>query len=185
MIRVRPFEDLAAMAVFRQLDLHDHMEAELVRGAPCTALGLFADWRMAQAQGPLSLIAGTGSAERPFAVFCLGHTGQHGVAQGALLAARHDRYRMPLARLALAIRDKMPAFCAQIDPPIHRIEARCWAGHPTASRLLAAIGFAHEADMPGFGPGGAHTFRQFAWTRPATPDTAPPAHSDPATPQEF
>lgn len=176
MIRVRPFEDLAAMAVFRQLDMHDQIEAELVRGVAYTSLGLFAEWRMAQAQGPLSLIAHTGAAERPFAVFCLGHTGQHGIAQGALLAAWHDRNRMPLARLALAIRDKMPAFAAETG--IHRIEARCWGGHPTASRLLAAMGFRHEADMPGFGPGGAHTFRQYAWT-------APPAHSDPETPEEF
>lgn len=177
MIRVRPFEDMAAMAVFRQIDIHDHMEAELVRGVSYTTLGLFAEWRMAQAQGPLSLIAGCGPAERPFALFCLGNTGQAGVAQGALLAAHHDRHRIPLARLALAIRDKMPAFAAETG--IHRIEARCWAGHPTAARLLAGMGFAHEADLPGFGPGGAHTFRQFAWTKPDKPDTAPPAQPEP------
>lgn len=165
MIRVRPFEDLAALAVFRQLDVHDHIEAELVRGVSYTAYGLFAEWWTAQRQGPLSLVAGTGPAERPFAVFCLGHTGQAGVAQGALLAAHHDRHRIALARLALAIRDRMPLFAAETG--IHRIEARCWAGHPTASRILAGMGFAHEADLPGFGPGGAHTFRQFAWT--ATP----------------
>lgn len=173
MILVRPFDDLAAMAVFHQLDVNDHIEAELVRGVTYTALGLFAEWRMAQAQGPLSLIAGTGPAERPFAVFCLGHTGQAGVAEGALLAAHHDRHRVALARLALTIRDRMPLFAAETG--IHRIEARCWGGHPTASRILAAMGFTHEADLPGFGPGGIHTFRQFAWTRPA----ASPAHSDP------
>jgi len=172
MIRVRPFDDLAAMAVFHQLDVNDHIEAELVRGVSYTALGLFAEWRMAQAQGPLSLIAGTGPAERPFAVFCLGHTGQAGVAQGALLAAHHDRHRVPLARLALAIRDRMPSFCAETG--IHRIEARCWAGHPTAPRILAGMGFTHEAYLPGFGPGGAHTFRQFAWTAPPAPPSETP-----------
>jgi hypothetical protein len=180
MIRVRPFDDLAAMAVFRQLDVNDHIEAELVRGVSYTALGLFAEWRMAQGQGPLSLIAGTGPAERPFAVFCLGNTGQAGVAQGALLAAHHARHRTPLARLALVIRDKMPAFAAETG--IHRIEARCWGGHPTASRILAAMGFAHEADLPGFGLGGSHTFRQFAWTQRAT---VPPAQSDPEPPKEI
>lgn len=179
MIRVRPFDDLAAMAVFHQLDVHDHLEAELVRGVNYTALGLFAEWRAAQAQGPLSLIAGTGPAQRPFAIFCLGHTGQAGVAQGALLAAHHDRHRVPLARLALIIRDRMPRFAAETG--IHRIEARCWAGHPTAHRILAGMGFAHEADLPGFGPGGAHTFRQFAWT--AARPSAPPAPS-PETPKE-
>jgi hypothetical protein len=65
------------------------------------------------------------------------------------------------------IRAEMPAFCARAG--IHRIEARCWAGHPTAASLLAALGFTHEADMPGFGPGGAATYRQFAWISPAIP----------------
>lgn len=180
MIRVRPFEDLAAMAVFHQLDIHDHMEAELVRGAPYTALGLFAEWRMAQAQGPLSLVATTGPADRPFAVFCLGHSGQAGVAEAALLAADHRRNRMALARLAVAIRQRLPAFTAETG--IRRIEARCWAGHPTAPRLLSGIGFSHEADMPGFGGDGRQTFSQFAWTQPAT--TATPAPAEPTSQKE-
>ena len=183
MIRLRPWEDLAAMAVFHRLDVNDHIEAELVRGASCTALGLFADWRMAQAQGPVSLVAVTGPADRPFAVLCLGHTGQAGVAQAALLAADHSRHRVALARLAVAIRQRMPAFAAETG--INRIEARCWAGHPTAARLLTAMGFAHEADLPGFARDGTQTFRQFAWTRPTAPDTAPPAHPDPDPEKEF
>ncbi len=183
MIRLRPFDDLAAMAVLHRLDVHDHIEAELVRGASCSALGLFADWRTAQAHGPLSLIATTGPAERPFAIFCLGHTGQAGVAEGALLAADHSRHRLALARLAVAIRSRMPAFAAETG--INRIEARSWAGHPTASRLLTALGFAHEADLPGFGRDGSQTFRQFAWTKPATPPAAPPAHPDPEPMKEF
>lgn len=177
MIRVRPFDDLAAMAVFHRLDVHDHIEAELVRGVSYTALGLFAEWRMAQAQGPVSLVATTGPADRPFAIFCLGHTGQAGVAQGALLAADHTRHRIALARLAVAIRQKMPAFATETG--INRIEARCWAGHPTAARLLAGMGFAHETDLPGFGRDGSQTFRQFAWIKPAPAPSAPPAHSDP------
>jgi hypothetical protein len=183
MIRLRPFNDLAALAVFQRLDLHDQMEAELVRGASCTALGLFADWRAAQGHGPLSLIATTGPAERPFAVFCLGHTGQAGVAEGALLAADHGRHRVALARLAVVIRSRMPAFAAETG--INRIEARSWAAHPTAARLLSGMGFRHEADLPGFGRDGTQTFRQFAWTCPGPragdrPDTppAPPAHCD-------
>ena len=71
MIRVRPWEDLAAMAVFNRLDVHDHIEAELVQGVTYTALGLFADWRTAQAQGPVSLVATTGPADRPFAILAL------------------------------------------------------------------------------------------------------------------
>jgi hypothetical protein len=180
MIRVHPFEDLAAMAVFSRLDVHDHIEAELVRGAPTTALGLFAEWRAAQAQGPVSLVATTGPSGKPFAVFALGNTGQAGVAEGALLAADHLRHRMALARLAVAIRQRLPAFMAETG--INRIEARCWAGHPTASRLLAAMGFRHETDLPGFARDGTQTFRQFAWVRPATvPPTAAPDHPTPTT----
>jgi RimJ/RimL family protein N-acetyltransferase len=170
-IRICPWEDLAAMAVFSRLDVHDHIEAELVRGAPCTALGLFAEWRMAQAQGPISLIAVTGPADRPFAVFALGNTGQAGVAEGGLLASDHARHRMALARLAVAIRQRLPAFA--VETGINRIEARTWAGHPTASRLLSGMGFRHEADLPAFGRAGDQTFRQFAWTRPAPSAPAP------------
>lgn len=162
MIRVHPFEDLAAMAVFSRLDVHDHIEAELVRGVPYTALGLFAEWRMAQAQGPVSLVATSGANGRPFAVFALVNSGHAGVAEGALLAADHMRHRMAMARLAVAIRQRLPAFC--LETGIHRIEARCWAGHPTASRLLSGIGFRHESDLPGYGREGNQTFRQFAWT---------------------
>ena len=173
MIGIRPYEDLAAMAVFRRLDVHDQIEAELVRGVSCTALALFADWRAAQAQGPLSLVAVSGPAARPFAVLCLGNTGQAGVGQAALLACDHTRHRTDLARLAVAIRADMPGWCAARG--IFRLEARCWAGHPTASALLASIGFVHDCDMAGFGGQTRATFRQFAWTAPP----APPADHPP------
>lgn len=163
MIEVRPFEDLAAMAVFRHLDVNDQIEAELTRGAPAGALALFADWRAMQPHAVLSqTVAQNG---QPFAVFLLSNTGHAGVAQAALLARDHRRWRPALLRLALAMRRGLPGFAA--DHGIHRIEARAWADHPTASRLLAALGFTHEADMPGFGITGAIIFRQFAWTAPA------------------
>jgi hypothetical protein len=170
------------MAVFTRLDVHDHIEAEIVRGTAYTAPGLFADWRMAQAQGPLSLIAHTHPAGRPFAVIALGNTGQAGVAQGALLAADHARHRLDLARLAVAIRQRLPAFAA--DTGINRIEARTWAGHPTAARLLTGMGFTHEADLPAFGRDGRHLFRQFAWTRPIAPPEDLPPTPTPDHPEE-
>lgn len=184
MIRVRPFTDLAAMAVFRHLDPSDQLEAELVRGAPAQALGLFADWRAAAAGGVLNLVLETAGAT-PFAVLALGHTGQAGVAQAALLARDHGRFRRPLAEAAVLIRARMPGWCAERG--IHRIEARCWAGHPTAAGLLTGIGFAHEADMPGFGADGAVVFRQFAWvaarSAPASPEPFPaPGATDPVCP---
>lgn len=167
MIEARPFEDLAAWSVFQRLDPHDHIEAELVRGASATPLALFCDWRAAQSIHCVSLIAQT-EARRgavPFAVFALANTGQAGVAQGALLARSHEGFRRPLAALAVRIRQKMPSVCAELG--IHRIEARCWLDHPTAADLLCGIGFRHECDMPGFGKTGQIIFRQFAWTAPS------------------
>lgn len=179
MIAIRPYEDLAAMAVFRRLDVHDQIEAELVRGVSCTALALFADWRAAQAHGPLSVIAVSGPAARPFAVLTLGNTGQSGVAEAALLACDHARHRVDLARLAVAIRARMPSWCAERG--IRRLEARCWFDHPTASSLLTAIGFDHECDMQGFGGTGTVTFRQFAFLVPALALPETPLAHDPVT----
>lgn len=175
MIQARPFEDLAAWSIFQWLDPHDHLEAEFVRGAPATPLALFCDWRAAQPIHCLSLIAQTDARHGavPFAVFALANTGQAGVASAALLARDHATFRRPLAALAARIRAEMPAACAQLG--IHRIEARSWAGHPRAARLLLGIGFHHECNLPGFGATGSVTFRQFAWISPAvsTPEPAP------------
>jgi len=169
MIDLRHYEDLAAMAVLQALDPNDRIEAELFRGAATTHLALFADWRAMQPVRVGSWVIHT-SADRgakPFALLALCNSGQAGVAEAALLARDHRVFRRQLALLAAVIRAEMPAFCARAG--IHRIEARCWAGHPSAASLLAALGFTHEADMPGFGPGGAATYRQFAWISPAIP----------------
>lgn len=163
MITARPWEDLAAVAVFRQLDAADHLEAELVRGAPAQGLGLWADWRAVAGHRLLDLVLHTG-AGTPFAVLGLSHTGQAGVASAALLARNHARFARPLAQAVVLIRARMPAWCA--DTGVRRIEARSWTGHPTAGRLLSAIGFAAEADMPGFGGDGSVKFTQWAWTAP-------------------
>ena len=173
-IQARPYADLDAMAVFRQLDPMDQVEAELARGAPVTALSLFADWRAMEPHRPLSFVALTSPARgaHPFAVFGLINTGQAGIAAAALLARNHVKFRRPIAELAAAIRRDLPAYAR--DAGIHRIEARSWFDHPTASALLSALGFDHECDMPGFGRTGTVVFRQFAWVaRPS--DAAVPA----------
>jgi hypothetical protein len=174
MIEARPYEDLAAMSVLQWLDPNDWIEAELTRGAPTTALALFADWRSMQPIRLASYVAVTAPnrGSTSFALFALANTGQAGVAQAALLARDHARYRRPLAELALTIRNALPEFCA--DRGIHRIEARAWVDHPTASRFLTALGFVAECDMPGFGRTGQVTFRQFAWLAPAS--TQPPTN---------
>lgn len=162
MIELRPFSDLDAMAVLSRLDHADQLEAELTRGASATALSLFAEWRAMEVYRAASFIAFANG--RAFAMFGLGNTGQAGVAGAALLACDHDRHRRALAELALTIRNNMPEFCTERG--IHRIEARAWADHPTASGLLTALGFHLECDMPGFGLTGQITFRQFAWISP-------------------
>lgn len=175
MLVLRPYDDLAAHAVLRALDPQDQLEVELVRGAPVSGLALFADWRSITASAAIGLVAFWRS--QPFAVIALAPTGQAGVAQGALLARDHGRHRRALGELALAIRGGLPGAAAAHG--IRRIEARCWAGHPTAARLLAAVGFAHDCDMAGFGLTGGVIFRQFAWTAP--PASPPGNPANPAT----
>lgn len=160
MITLRPYDDQEAMAVFQRLDMADRLEAEVIRGAAVTHLALWADWRMMRAAHVASWVAAT-RAGVPFAVLAVANSGQSGVAEAALLARDHATFRRPLAELALRLRNGMPGWCNERG--IHRIEARAWSGHPTASTLLSRVGFQHETDMPGFGPAGQHVYRQFAW----------------------
>lgn len=166
-VTVRPWNDELALPVFRQLDHNDFLEAELIRGASCNGISLWADWRGAEAYRLMSFVALAGHT--PFAVLGLSHTGQAGVAGAALLARDHTRFHYPLRRLCAMIRRDMQAEC--MARGIRRIEARAWAQHPTASSLLSVLGFRHECDMPGFGSAGHVTYRQFAFL-PAPVDTA-------------
>ena len=160
MIGVRPYDDLAAMAVLSRLDASDWQEAQIVRGAePINHLVLFHDWRAMRPFWIRSVIVTW--AYQPVAVLALSHTGAAGVAQGAFLARDHARHRRALGEAACLIRGEIATACREAG--LHRIEARTWANHPTASRLLVGLGFRHETDMPGFGPGGRHAFRQFAF----------------------
>lgn len=171
MIELAPYDEVAALAVFRQMDLHDLMESRLIRGMAAHHLQLFAEWHAAQGGLVLSLVARDRAQGVPFALLALGQTGQHGVAQAALLARDHGRFRRELAQAGLRIRLELPEICSGLG--IHRIEARCWRDHPTAAAFLRACRFRHECDMPGFGPKGAFTYRQFAWTRPETTHPTP------------
>lgn len=168
MIELRPFDDFAAMDVIRNLDPFDQMEAEATRGARASHLAIWADWRAVEGVRVASWIVQRSATALPFALVGLANTGQAGVAQAAMLARDHIRFRRELVAAARAIRDGMPGFCDDLG--IHRIEARAWAGHPRASTFLQLVGFHHETDMPGFGPDGTTTFRQFAWVASAVPE---------------
>lgn len=161
-----PFSDHAAFQVFKALDPMDHMEAELARGADITHLGLFAEWRSTEQLRLLSLVMSEhgGSGARPFGVLGIYRTAAAGVVEAAFLARDHRVHRRALAEAGLLFRDGVESFAARLN--VHRIEARCWAEHRTASRFLASIGFRHECDMPGYGADGGVTFRLFAWVAP-------------------
>lgn len=168
MIQTRAYDDALAEAVFRRLDVNDHIEAEMALASSIAPLALWANWRAVQGICAASfvLLTAPNAGARPFAVAQLVATGQGGVVSGAFLARNHAQFQRPIAEAVALIRMKLPAFCQ--DHGIRRIETRCWAGHPTASRLLEHLGFTLETDMPGFGPNGAHVFRQFARTFPAS-----------------
>lgn len=161
--------DLPAFEVFKHLDPNDHREAEVARGIDQTHLSLFADWRAALGQMVLARVISErrASAEHPFALLGLTYTGLAGVAEAAFLSRDHALYRRQVAVAAILIRETLPTIAQQLG--LHRIEARCWAKHPTAAQFLDAIGFAHETDQLGFGVTGAETFRLFAWVAPGIP----------------
>lgn len=159
MIELLPYQPDLAAAVFRELDAWDMLEAEAARGGPQHYLGLFGDWHAASRQHLASAVLARRGAMglRPFAVAALGHTGTAGVAEAAFLAADHRRHRWSIGRAAVQYRPRFLEACR--DSGITRVEARCWADHPTAPHFLAHLGFAHACDLPGTGRGGAFTFQ--------------------------
>lgn len=163
MILVDDYDDLAAMAVLRNIDPQDRLEAQAVRGEVVTHLSLFGDWRAARPLHVLSLVIRDRATSEAIALLALANTGQAGVASAALVARNHRRYRRQLAALARVIRSDMPRFAREAG--IFRIEARAWASHPRASKFLQLVGFTHECVMPGFGRDGREQFVQFAWTQ--------------------
>lgn len=161
MIELLPFQATLALQVFRSLDPHDQMEAEVIRGAPTEAVTLYAEWHGANAWRAASFVATHGPLRVPFAVLGVSNTGQAGVGQAALLAKAHGKHKRQLAQLARIIqREIVPWTQAR---GIHRIECRCWHAHPTAAGFLEHAGFTLDADMPGFGSDGSHRFLQYAW----------------------
>ena len=176
-VTLHPFDDHGALAVFRDLDPYDLIEAQVVRGDPTVGhIALFCDWRQVQAAAPVSVLLK--DRGRPFAVLILANTGQAGVAQAAFLSRDHVKWRRPLAQAGLMIRAHMAQRCR--DMGIRRVEVRSLIGHPTAAGFLASIGFHREAVCAGFGDDGAAWFAQYAWPAPPEPQ---PHHPDPTKPK--
>lgn len=164
-IEVCPYDDAAAMTVFSHLDPGDLMEMTIQRGEMPNSLALFADWRAQQGQAVASFVLKTKNHrrfhDRAFAVIALAHSGFYGVAQAALLAREHAKWRGPIARAAVLIRRRLDSFCGETG--IRRIEVRSWSGHPTACNLLSSIGFAKEHTALGFGPDGDDSFDLYSY----------------------
>lgn len=167
-ISADPYSDARAHEVFSGLDADDLREAELYLAQPVNRMGLFALWRSGQGSalriGSYVLSARDRTGVRAVAVLSCSMNGIAGVGEAAFLARDHGRNRRAMVAAARFIRDGIEAFAAENH--LNRIEARCWADHPTAGRFLKAIGFKHECDMRGFGPAGGETFCLFAWVAP-------------------
>lgn len=150
-------DDLAFM-VFQDLDFSDRVEAAIWRGDDAQPLALWADWRLWGGWRAVTRVAcwREGRNMAPFAVLGLQPVGARGVMQGALLARCHRDWRRPLVHLVRRLRAELPDRAAEWG--LTRIECRTWSDHPTADRLLTAVGFRLEADLAGM-PG---AFRQYA-----------------------
>ena len=155
------WSDDLAFQVFRDLDLYDRIEAALWRGDDAHPLALWCDWRAWAGWRAVTRIAvwRRGATLLPIAVLGWQPTGAKGVVQAALLARDHKLHRRALIPLARRLRKHLPDVAAEAG--LTRIECRSWTGHPTAGRLLTAIGFRLEvaelAGMPG-------TFAQYVLT---------------------
>ncbi len=171
-IEVRSFDDDLALQVMRNLDVNDALEVHMMRGRATSPLALWADWRAVNAFRAASIVAVARRRNRwvPFVVLGVAATGVPHIGQGAMLACNHVEFHDELVRFLLTVRQELPGFA--LNHKLNRIEARCWADHPSAANLLEAIGFKHEGDLDGFGEGGNVRLRQFAWINP-NPITEP------------
>lgn len=164
MIDLVQYRPELAVEVFRNLDGADRMEADALRDPGTHFLGLFGDWhnaaRHAIESGVFVKKSALGNA--PFAVIALANTGIAGVAEGAFLAADHSQNFWSIGRAAVFLKRHWLSYMAERQ--IHRIEARCDAAHPRASRLLEQIGFEFCCNLPGYGRDGSHTFKLYALT---------------------
>ena len=171
----RPWRDLSlgplhlwpAMDVLGHLDYSDWWEATLALGREPDGDLLVRELLRREAEGAHAFVVwkhNPGGGATPFAVLAVVQLVAQGVGSACLLSKNHLMWPGPLRMLAYALRRDLPAWAAAHG--FHRLEARSWAAHPSAPRLLRAIGFEREARMPGFAANG-EAFDLFALsTRP-------------------
>lgn len=164
-VYLTPYEDAAAMAVFRNLDPADRDEALRTSPELGNVYALFGGWRSLPVLPGTSQIAMSNRSFHPFAVFAATPAGAAGVATVSLLARDHGHFRRELAELVVHLRGILPQLMDQHG--VRRLEVRSWADHPRAAGLLRGMGFKVEATCKGFGPEGADVFTQWALVRGA------------------
>lgn len=148
----------AAAQVLADLDPADRREAELCGVPPGDNFAVHAlvGWREGVRLGATALVAWShvpGGGAEPFALIGASPARAGGVVDVGLLARDHLRFRRPLARLVLLLREKLPEWAKSRE--IIRLEARSMFGHPTAPMVLGNVGFAQDTVLPHYGVGGA------------------------------
>ncbi len=162
LVTLAPFNPPDALRVFEMLDENDQLEAEVMRGDKALPYDMLADWMALEKQGAACFVAQVAPPyAEPIAVMAIVRGGTPGLGHAAMLARDHRIWRRALVPAARAIRDGFPAQARAMG--LHRIEARSWAGHPTAPSLLRAIGFELDAEMIGFGHSGEVNLNQWVW----------------------
>jgi len=172
LVKLSPFDPARALTVLSGLDDNDQLEAQIMRGDPAESYDLLTDWLLLARQGAACYVGeALPPISAPFAVLALVPGTTPGLGYAAMLARDHHFWKRALVPLVRLIRHDLPPVAAHMG--LHRIEARSWAGHPTAATLLRAIGFTREAEMTGFGYGGEMNLDQWVWLA----DYIPPRHT--------
>ncbi len=158
-VTLEPFTPEAALQVLTKLDEMDQFEAQLMRGDEADSYELLAGWMALRQQGAACFVGVVDG--QPIAVMAIVPGVTPGLGHAAMLACDHKQWKRGLVALVRLIRDGFPAQARVMG--LHRIEARSWAGHPTAPSLLRAIGFELEAHMVGLGQSGEVNLKQWVW----------------------
>lgn len=149
-LSLAPFAPRAALRVIEDLDALDRVEIQLggIDPTPDEILRQFVIQSAGGAHFQIAYAHAPEGGATPFAIIGVAEALAVGTGSVALIARDHRAWARPLRRLAAGLRADLPT--AMCRSGLRRLEARCWSAHPTAPRLLRAIGFAFETELRGF-----------------------------------
>ncbi|MEO0681136.1 MAG: hypothetical protein AAF192_12055 [Pseudomonadota bacterium] len=157
----------ALMAVLADLDPADRREADMEGLPAADPEALAQGFCAATAGGGMVWVvwhAPDGRGADPFAICAMGPAQGPRCAHVGFVSRPRSQFRRPLGCLGVWLRRSLPA--AARTRGARRLEARCWAEHPTGPGWLQALGFAREGVLRGYGLGGAD-FELHALTVPS------------------